>query len=56
MGGESNFLFQFDTASEFLLSQVPDQAWVLDDMKSWTEDAISELLDVAEGALREYVI
>ncbi|KAI9796180.1 MAG: hypothetical protein M1825_000865, partial [Sarcosagium campestre] len=56
MGGESNFLFRYDASANHLLSPVPEAQWVLDEMKSWTQHDITDLLDVAEAALRESVV
>lgn len=53
MGGESNFLFQFDPGSEYMLSWVNKKDWVIEEMGDWTEDAITDLLDVAEEALKD---
>ncbi|PGH06113.1 hypothetical protein AJ80_08219 [Polytolypa hystricis UAMH7299] len=55
MGGESNFLFKFDASSPVLLTYVERSEWLLDEMKSWSEEDITELLDVAESALRDCV-
>jgi IMP and pyridine-specific 5'-nucleotidase len=52
MGGESNFLFRFDQASEDRLAYVPRSEWLLDEMRAWHDDDITELLDIAESALR----
>jgi len=53
MGGESNFLFQFDQFSPSLLTYVKRNEWLLDEMKLWREEDIEELLNVAEASLRE---
>ncbi|KAK2802881.1 IMP 5'-nucleotidase [Onygenales sp. PD_10] len=53
MGGESNFLFKFDANSPCLLSPVERSEWLLDEMRLWEEGDITELLDVAEAALRD---
>ncbi|KAL9098612.1 MAG: hypothetical protein Q9163_005764 [Psora crenata] len=55
LGGESNYLFTFDVHSSSMLKFIPRKEWILEDMKQWTETNIQELLDVAEGALRECV-
>jgi IMP and pyridine-specific 5'-nucleotidase len=55
MGGESNFLFQFDQFSPSLLTYVERTEWLLDEMKLWRDEDIEELLDVAEESLRECV-
>ncbi|KAI9795605.1 MAG: IMP 5'-nucleotidase [Piccolia ochrophora] len=55
MGGESNFLFRYDARSPSLLTLVPQEDWVLEEMKAWTESDIQAVLDIAEGALRECV-
>ena len=53
LGGESNYLFAFDLHSEHLLRYVPRKEWMLEEMKQWTEQDVTALLDVAEAALRE---
>ena len=55
MGGESNYLFIFDTKTEHCLRYVPRDEWLLDDMRRWTEEDITALLDVAEAALKECI-
>ena len=52
MGGESNFLFRFDSTSECRLAYVPRSEWLLEEMKAWHDEDIKELLDLAESALR----
>lgn len=53
MGGESNFLFRFDGRQKQRLLGVPKKDWMLEEMESWTEEAIKDLLDVAQGALQD---
>ena len=55
LGGESNFLFVYDKEAEHLLRSVPRSYWLLPEMRNWTEHDIQQLLDVAEGALKECV-
>ena len=55
LGGESNFLFQLDTSSEYLLRYVKRREWLLPEMQQWTEEDIQALLNVAEKALRECI-
>ncbi|KAL8912292.1 MAG: hypothetical protein Q9171_002664 [Xanthocarpia ochracea] len=55
LGGESNYLFEFDINAESFLRYVPRTTWMLDEMRTWQEDDIQSLLDVAEGALRECI-
>ncbi|MBZ6429915.1 MAG: hypothetical protein LBE64_02140 [Acinetobacter pittii] len=55
MGGESNFLFRFDPTSDARLAYVPRSEWLLDEMQCWSEDDITQLLDIAESALRACV-
>lgn len=55
LGGESNFMFTFDVASKYCLKWVPRSSWLLDQMRTWTEENITAMLDVAEGALRECI-
>lgn len=55
MGGESNFLFTFNADAPHLMTYVRRREWILDEMRSWTEADITDLLNVAEKALRECV-
>ena len=55
LGGESNFLFKFDAKAENFLTYIRRRDWILEEMKSWTEESIQALLDVAEQALRECI-
>ncbi len=52
MGGECNYLLRID-ASTKQLAFVPDQAWKSPLMMSWSEEAISGLLDSAQLALKQ---
>lgn len=51
MGGESNFLFQFSDDSQYRLTYIPKDEWMLEDMKNWTLEEIQTFLDVAEQSL-----
>ncbi|KAI4121679.1 MAG: hypothetical protein LQ341_007378 [Variospora aurantia] len=55
LGGESNYLFEFDFHAQNFLRYVPRETWMLDEMREWLEEDIQSLLDVAEGALRECI-
>lgn len=55
LGGESNYLFEFDFHAEHFLKYVPRKTWMLDEMRKWQETDIQSLLDVAEGALCECI-
>ncbi|KAL8693023.1 MAG: hypothetical protein Q9224_003838 [Gallowayella concinna] len=55
LGGESNYLFEFDFHADNSLNFVPREIWMLDEMRTWQEEDIQSLLDVAEGALRECI-
>ncbi len=55
LGGESNYLFEFDIRCPHRLQYIPRDQWMLDEMKLWTEEDVTVLLDVAEGALRECI-
>ncbi|KAL8904211.1 MAG: hypothetical protein Q9207_003423 [Kuettlingeria erythrocarpa] len=55
LGGESNYLFEFDFHAENFLKYIPRKTWMLDEMREWQEEDIQSLLDVAEGALRECI-
>ena len=55
LGGESNYLFRFNTSCNHLLEYIPRDQWMLDEMKLWTEEDVTALLDVAEGALSECI-
>lgn len=53
MGGEANYLFEFDPSSPHLLSPVPRAEWLTPEMATWSDADISSLLNLAEGALRD---
>ncbi|EFE38988.1 hypothetical protein TRV_06351 [Trichophyton verrucosum HKI 0517] len=55
LGGESNFMYEFDPQSPDLLTYKPQSEWQLDEMKQWNDEDIKELLDIAEAALRDCV-
>ncbi|KAI0476403.1 IMP-specific 5-nucleotidase [Xylariaceae sp. FL0804] len=55
MGGEANYLFEFDATSPHLLAPVPREQWLTPEMAAWSETAITALLDVAEAALRDCI-
>lgn len=55
LGGESNYLFEFDVACTHLLRYIPGKQWMLEEMQLWTEADVTALLDVAEGALRDCI-
>ena len=55
VGGESSYLFNFDVSSRHLLTLVPRDVWMLDEMKTWKESDIQGLLDTAEQGLVECI-
>ncbi|KAI1851989.1 hypothetical protein JX265_008205 [Neoarthrinium moseri] len=55
MGGEANYLFEFDATSEYLLAPVPRERWLTPEMAAWSDTSIERLLDVAEAALRDCI-
>lgn len=55
LGGESNYLFEFNITSAYLLQYIPRDQWMLEEMKLWTQEDVTALLDVAEGALRDCI-
>jgi IMP and pyridine-specific 5'-nucleotidase len=55
LGGESNYMYKFSDADPDRLKMVPRTDWMLDEMRAWQEEDISELLDLAEIALKECV-
>jgi IMP and pyridine-specific 5'-nucleotidase len=55
IGGESNFLFAYDPDSPFLLKHQPRRTWIVPSMSTWTQEAITALLDLAEVSLRDCV-
>lgn len=55
LGGESSYLFRFDPLAENVLTYVERDQWILPEMKSWTDEKIKSLLDIAEKALRECI-
>lgn len=56
LGGESNYLFEFDVSAEYLLHPVARSTWELDEMRHWSDTDIATLLDTAETALRDCVL
>ncbi|KAI1080512.1 IMP-specific 5-nucleotidase [Whalleya microplaca] len=55
MGGEANYLFEFDSTSPHLLSPVPREQWLTPEMAAWSDEGIAALLDVAEATLRDCI-
>lgn len=55
MGGEASYLFEYASEEKDKLRWVSRDKWALHEMKTWTEESIKELLDVAESALRECI-
>lgn len=55
MGGEANYLFEFDPSAEHLLAPVPRSEWLTPEMATWSDADITSLLDLAEKALRDCV-
>ncbi|TQS34795.1 hypothetical protein Golomagni_04809 [Golovinomyces magnicellulatus] len=55
MGGESNFLLRYSSESPFLLSFLSRRSWILPAMSTWTQPAITTLLDLAESSFRECI-
>ncbi|KAK2733585.1 IMP 5'-nucleotidase [Myotisia sp. PD_48] len=55
LGGESNFMYEFDPNSPDLLTYKPRGEWQLEEMKLWKDSDVKELLDIAEAALRDCV-
>lgn len=53
MGGEANYLFEYDDASPYRLSSVSRDRWLTDEMSAWRQDDITALLDVAQDALEQ---
>lgn len=50
MGGESNFLFRYDTQSQ-RLKYIRHEDWLLPEMQLWLDRDIQEVMDVAETTL-----
>ncbi|KAH6656528.1 IMP-specific 5-nucleotidase [Truncatella angustata] len=55
MGGEANYLFEFDANAEHLLRPVAQDRWLTPEMAAWSDSSITALLDVAEAALRDCI-
>jgi IMP and pyridine-specific 5'-nucleotidase len=55
LGGEASYLFQFASESPDRLVAIPRQQWTLQEMQSWTQEDVTELLDIAEKSLRSCV-
>jgi len=52
MGGESNFLFEWDGSVPERLRYHRRRDWILEEMHAWTEENIEHLLDLAQEALQ----
>jgi IMP and pyridine-specific 5'-nucleotidase len=52
LGGEANYLFKFSEGDPDRLKPVSRNDWLLDEMRLWQEDDITQLLDLAELALK----
>lgn len=55
IGGEASYLFRYTGDKPDRLAHVPREEWLLHEMRSWTEQDITTLLDLAEKALRNCV-
>jgi len=55
MGGESNYLFKFSQGDPDRLKLVARKDWLLDEMMLWKDEDITQLLDVAELALKDCI-
>jgi IMP and pyridine-specific 5'-nucleotidase len=55
LGGEASYLFQFASESPDRLVPIPREQWSLNEMQSWTQEDVTELLDIAEKSLRSCV-
>lgn len=56
LGGECNYLLTYSSSTyPSLLSLRPRHQWLLPEMRLWTIDGISALLDAAEAALRQCI-
>ncbi|KAF2398346.1 IMP-specific 5'-nucleotidase 1 [Trichodelitschia bisporula] len=56
LGGESSYLFKFSEGEPDRLKMVPRDEWLLDEMRMWQESDITELLDLAELALKDCLV
>lgn len=55
MGGESNFLFRFDTETGHL-KWISPEVWTLPEISHWKEDDIQAVLDIGEKVLNEEMV
>lgn len=55
IGGESNYLCDLDMTERCLLRYIPRREWIFDDMHTWTETNIQNLLDVAQSGLESCI-
>lgn len=55
LGGESNYLYRFSEGDPDRLKIIPRNDWLLDEMRTWQEDDIQKLLDLAETALKQCI-
>jgi IMP and pyridine-specific 5'-nucleotidase len=50
LGGECNYLFRFNGNT---LEWVDENIWKLDEMRSWNETDIQQLLDIAQSSIKD---
>ena len=55
MGGEASYLFEYAPEKDSKLRWVSREQWALEEMRSWSDENITALLDVAESALKECI-
>jgi IMP and pyridine-specific 5'-nucleotidase len=55
MGGEANYLFKFSESDPDRLKLVARKDWLLDEMMLWKDEDVTQLLDLAEIALKDCV-
>ena len=53
MGGEDNYLFRYAEGEPDRLKLIAREDWILDEMRLWQDADITELLDIAEMALKD---
>jgi len=53
LGGESSYMFRCSPTHSDLLEWVPRTEWQLDEMRSWSDEDVQRLLDIAENSLKD---
>jgi IMP and pyridine-specific 5'-nucleotidase len=55
LGGESSYMFMSSPTHPNLLEGVPRAEWELDEMRTWADEDVQSLLDIAQNSLEDSV-